>query len=590
MLVCARHPIRAAVAAAALSLLSCTAAAPHASWQAPPQGTTAALRRQPAHASQRDGHAFPEKVLALTWDDGPDLDTLPLARYLHQEGISATFFVVESWHAGLSSDPGSGRGVYATGYSHLPVLEELVALGHRIGNHTLHHVLLADAQPARVVEELRGNQSRIDPYLYNELRLFRVPGGAWSSAASAAIDADPLLGPALGPIRWDIDRKDWDNSVACRSDQAALECERRPGGGSRVKPTVTAQRYLATTEEVGRGVVLLHDRVGDVGSSYALDVAKALVPALKARGFVFAAPVLQFSPPALRLRVDDAPRPSRVHFADVDGDHHDDVCMWTDGGLSCALSAEVTGVKTDRRPRAVFRPPSLWDRALSRVARPESIVFGDVDGDKRADVCAPTARGISCALAGSGAFEPPRVWAAGARREGATLRLADVDGDGRADVCERTPAGIIRCARSTGAAFGPWSVWGESPDADSFALADVDGDGRADLCVAARGAVACSPSDGHRFARARVEIPMFGVMPRFADVNGDHRADVCESTAEGIACALSTGHGFTRPTLWMRVDDEDAPETRGELADLNGDGRGDWCFLNPSGIACGLAP
>src|SRR5262249_52819081 len=140
-----------------------------------------------------------------------------------------------------------------------------------------------------------------DPFITNELRVFRAPGGAWSASASAAVDGDPLLSGLVGPVRWDIDGKDWEGSLYCRSSRPAVECERAaPGHEARVKPSVIVQRYLAAVEAAGRGVVLLHDRVGHVGSDYALRVARSLVPQLKAKGYVFAAPVLRFSPLAAR--------------------------------------------------------------------------------------------------------------------------------------------------------------------------------------------------------------------------------------------------------------------------------------------------
>ena len=85
--------------------------------------------------SQRDGHGFPEGVLALTWDDGPDVNTLALGEYLRRERVSATFFVIGGWKKGVSSDPGFGARVYETGHEKLPLLADLVALGHRVGNH-----------------------------------------------------------------------------------------------------------------------------------------------------------------------------------------------------------------------------------------------------------------------------------------------------------------------------------------------------------------------------------------------------------------------------------------------------------------------
>src|SRR5262249_44137341 len=78
--------------------------------------------REKARRAFVRGDDFPEGVFALPWDDGPDRETLALARYLHERRVSATFFVVSEWVDGPSADPGVGEGVYRTGYHHLPVL------------------------------------------------------------------------------------------------------------------------------------------------------------------------------------------------------------------------------------------------------------------------------------------------------------------------------------------------------------------------------------------------------------------------------------------------------------------------------------
>ena len=150
-------------------------------------------------AIQLDGRALPDGVLALTWDDGPDSKTLALAEYLAQNHVAGTFFVVNEWVANLSSDPGQGRGVFETGYQSIPILGELVKLRHRLGNHTLNHVLLAGAEPKMVDLEVRANQEQIDPFLTNDLRMFRVPGGAWSADAAKVVAADPSLRGMVGP-------------------------------------------------------------------------------------------------------------------------------------------------------------------------------------------------------------------------------------------------------------------------------------------------------------------------------------------------------------------------------------------------------
>ena len=293
---------------------------------------------------QLDGRAFPDGVLALTWDDGPDVHTLQLARYLHAKNVSGTFFVVDEWRADLSDDPGTGRGVMHTGYADIPILPALVKLGHRVGNHTLHHVLLTHASGPLVDRELADNQRHLDSFDSDELRLFRVPGGAWSAEASATVDGDPYLHGLTGPVRWDVDRKDWDSSVSCDSAHPRTECEERGDGRSmRTKPSVVAQRYLASIDEAKHGIVLLHDRVGDVGSTYALSIAETLVPALEARGYVFAAPVLAFSPLSPRLEGTFGPS---FRLVDVDGDGRDDVCVDAPGAgdprQRCHRSVERT--------------------------------------------------------------------------------------------------------------------------------------------------------------------------------------------------------------------------------------------------------
>jgi peptidoglycan/xylan/chitin deacetylase (PgdA/CDA1 family) len=386
---------------------------------------------------QLDGQSFPDKVLALTWDDGPDAHTFELARYLHREGVSATFFVVGAWKEGVSEEPGQGERVFETGHEVLTVLGDLVALGHRVGNHTRHHVILGGAPPGVVGDELRENQRMLDPFQTNQLHLFRAPGGAWDAAASAVVDADPELARLVGPVRWDVDAKDWEASLYCRSSRPATECERAaPGGGARVEAAVTAQRYLSSVEAVGHGIVLLHDRVGHVGSDYALRVAEALIPPLVARGYVFAAPVLRFSP----LAPHGAGAITSA-TSDVDGDHRADRCARRDSGIFCALADRSGKLGAFRR----------WSVEGDFAGAADPIQLGDINGDGRADVCARSSEGLACALSNGRSFTRATIWlpemsdAAGWAAYGATIRLGDVNGDGRADVCAEGPDGSV-CA------------------------------------------------------------------------------------------------------------------------------------------------
>jgi peptidoglycan/xylan/chitin deacetylase (PgdA/CDA1 family) len=623
-----RRPALALALALAITQFACTdppspdaPADPPASAPALALAPGPALALAPAPHTRIDGQSFPDKVIALTWDDGPDANTLELAGYLKRRRISATFFVVSSWVDGLSDDPGDGKGVFVSGYAFLPILGDLVGLGHRVANHTLHHVVLRESVGTRTVDrELRENQQNLDPFLTNELRLFRAPGGGWGSFAAGIVDGDPYLGRMVGPIAWDIDRKDWDESLHCRGPRGIFECERAgPGGALRMKPSVVAARYVSSIESAGHGIVLLHDRVGHVGSTYGLDVAQAMIPQLEARGFVFAAPVLRFSPPVVRHHeadVSDAHRwdPSTVRIGDVNGDGREDVCGKGALGITCAVSVQSTAIGDDRIPRTVFRAVHTTARTTApSVAPAGAIHLADITGDGQADVCIAASDGIACAASNVvgelGAF---RSWSQD--DHAASFRFADVDGDGKADACRRTATGIA-CAKNLGRRFDAarsWLAdmtdargWADARYASTIQLADVDGDGRADVCGRGPSGLVCALSNGKGFGKIErwSAASDFGDGAiRFGDLNGDGRDDVC-GTGPGpgdsgaVVCAFSTAHGFTRATVWLDADGVRAqgwnrPELAAtlQLGDVNGDGRADLCGRAEHGVACALAP
>jgi peptidoglycan/xylan/chitin deacetylase (PgdA/CDA1 family) len=557
--------------------------------------------RPPIH-----GTDFPDGVLALTWDDGPDAMTLELARYLRAEKVSATFFVVGEWVDGISEEPGVGTNVYATGYRHLPVLADVVALGHRIGSHTENHALLHGAAAVTVSDQLGQSQHEIDPFLTNELRMFRVPAGAWSRSASAAA-GDAFLADLVGPVHWDIDGKDWESSLYCRG-AVPSECEPGPiAGRTRVRPAVIARRYMARCEKTRRGIVLLHDRVGHVGSRYALDVARRLIPELKARGFVFAPPVLAFGALAERLAMSaGSTNPGAAIFADVDGDGRADVCREESGFIVCAHGSSAL---SDARaiPQATFESPR---RAIHLPAGTRSVDIADIDGDGRADICAVTDEALDCALATRDrTFGPLQRWSTEltslrSSTYAPSFRLADVDGDGRADACALSGGGIL-CATSNGSSsFGPARVWLAGSvlhDGSRLELADLDGDGRADVCGSLplpkspasgkdqSGGITCALSTGRAFGTASVWAPAGDLEGRqhfrLADINGDGRSDVCTAGMAGVACGLSSGRGFKRSSLWSETHAANV-----HLADVNGDGRSDLCVVTADRVECGMAP
>ena len=224
------------------------------------------------------GDRLPRGTVCFTYDDGPGLtegdgpgpNTLELGRYLYEEQVPATFFVVGS-HA----------------KAHRDVLAKLQAWGHVIGNHTYSHpglvaLALADGD---VIGELAKTDAVIRPYVSGDVVFFRAPYGNWREKVAPDSDEDKetsLVADILnrsgqfpghvGPVNWDIVAADWE---CWRQGVSAEEC---------------ARRYLAETDWVGGGIILMHDSAEDEqlrSCNQTMRMTKILVPLLKERGYRF---------------------------------------------------------------------------------------------------------------------------------------------------------------------------------------------------------------------------------------------------------------------------------------------------------------
>ncbi|WP_082654755.1 FG-GAP-like repeat-containing protein [Janthinobacterium sp. Ant5-2-1] len=143
-----------------------------------------------------------------------------------------------------------------------------------------------------------------------------------------------------------------------------------------------------------------------------------------------------------------------IQFADVNGDGNLDICGRGGAGVYCAL-----GDPDNSR----FIGFGLWGRGFSDANgwnQPEyylSLRLADVDGDGKADVCARGKKGVFCELSRGNAFHDN--WNIpvntdftdnahfGTSAKASTLLFPDINGDGRADICGRTSQGYM-CALS----------------------------------------------------------------------------------------------------------------------------------------------
>ena len=257
---------------------------------------------------------------------------------------------------------------------------------------------------------------------------------------------------------------------------------------------------------------------------------------------------------------------STIQLGDVDGDGKLDACARGWAGIECYLS-DGKGFPTKIIGPA-WSNPAGWNRARYYA----TIQLADVDGDGKADVCGRGAAGVECWLSdGHGfptkisgpAWSDATAWAA--PPSGSTLRFVDLNGDKKADLCARASAGI-RCVLSNGTGFGDEIAGPDFSDATGWnapqyygtiLYADLDGDGRVDVCGRSHAGMECSLFDGKAFG------PRFGG-PAWSDADGwndparyrtigaadvdhDGKDDLCGRNSTGFVCALSTGHGFAAP-------------------------------------------
>ena len=183
------------------------------------------------------------RAIALTFDDGPSEGTNQLLEILNRFDIPATFFV-----CGMNVD-------------RLPdVVRAAATAGHEIGNHSYSHPALYLRSQSFINEELSAAQSIIGETTGVAPTLFRAPFGARWFGLREAQQRLNLLG-----VMWTVLGLDW-----------KLPAQR------------IAQRVLNRIEN--GGIICLHDGRG-IGRhpdiSQTLEAAQILIPALKARGFIF---------------------------------------------------------------------------------------------------------------------------------------------------------------------------------------------------------------------------------------------------------------------------------------------------------------
>lgn len=101
-----------------------------------------------------------EKVVALTFDDGPTGRTDEILQVLNEAGIKTTFFLNGN---SISQNPELAR--------------KIAAAGHELGNHTYSHNRMVFKSPAYIKKEIEETNKLIREAGYKEDIHFRPPNG-----------------------------------------------------------------------------------------------------------------------------------------------------------------------------------------------------------------------------------------------------------------------------------------------------------------------------------------------------------------------------------------------------------------------------
>lgn len=148
-----------------------------------------------------------EKVVALTFDDGPDSTYTPeVLNILREKGILATFFVL-------------GKMVR----SHPDITLRIVKEGHTIANHSWSHAYLPKLKGKQIEKELMQTHREVKRLTGMDMSLHRAPYGAVKGVEKRIADHGYRI------IHWDVDSWDWKSGRNSRDILNGVKKQVQPG-------------------------------------------------------------------------------------------------------------------------------------------------------------------------------------------------------------------------------------------------------------------------------------------------------------------------------------------------------------------------
>lgn len=192
-------------------------------------------------------------LLALTFDDGPDPEWTPqILKILKEKQVKATFFIIGG---NAEAHPG--------------IVQQILADGHEIGNHTFTHPNLAETSPEVDKLEYNATQRLFEAITGRSMRLFRPPYLA---------DAEPSTGDEILPV--EIAQDQGYITVGVHADTLDWL---RPTPQEMMKSVLKS--INDPNPDMRGNIILMHDGGGD--RSPTVELLPQLIDKLRERGYHF---------------------------------------------------------------------------------------------------------------------------------------------------------------------------------------------------------------------------------------------------------------------------------------------------------------
>jgi peptidoglycan/xylan/chitin deacetylase (PgdA/CDA1 family)/tetratricopeptide (TPR) repeat protein len=173
------------------------------------------------------GTDFPDKTVALTFDDGPHFKyTEQVLAVLRKYGLKATFFQV-GYTLGTVDASGAVKFL-----KNADISRKIVEAGHLLANHSYSHPVLAKLSEADRNSEIDRTSLLLEKISGRRTELFRAPYGARNAAIIDRVNSE-----GLRSIMWNINAEDWADPI----------------------PESIAMRILHQMNQQHKGIIVLHD-------------------------------------------------------------------------------------------------------------------------------------------------------------------------------------------------------------------------------------------------------------------------------------------------------------------------------------------